>query len=155
MPFRLLPLAALPEDFALLRAGAAAEGFRFLDRLAQDWETGGNRFDGAGEVLLGARAADSPRDSPEDGALLGLCGLNRDPYTAGEEVGRLRHLYVRPGARRRGVASALVACLLRHAAGSFHTVRLRTDTADAALFYQRHGFRPVVSAEATHQRRLR
>jgi GNAT superfamily N-acetyltransferase len=139
------PLRELPPGIEALCAEAAGEGFRFMRRLVAEWRDGTNRFDRAGEVLLGAF---------DGGALVGLCGLNRDPYAAEEGIGRLRHLYVLPSLRRRGVASSLVGHLLGQAGRAFHTLRLRTDTPEAAAFYARHGFLPVRSADASHSRAL-
>lgn len=139
--------AALPEGLAPLRAAAAAEGFRFLERLAADWAAGANRFDGPGEALFFAHAP--------GGALLGLCGLNRDPW-AGEDAARLRRLYVAAAARRRGVGAALVAHAIAHAqAAGFARLRLRTDDAGAASFYEALGFARVEDASATHALDLR
>ena len=36
----------LPGDFDRLRSAAAADGYRHLDRLSQDWLTGAQRFAG-------------------------------------------------------------------------------------------------------------
>lgn len=142
---RILRLPDLPPGLEALRAESAAEGFRFIGRLAREWQERTNRFDGPGEALLGAC---------ESGVLLAVCGLNRDPYAADAGTRRLRHLYVRPAARRRGIASALVGRLLELAEGRFHTLRLRTETEAAAAFYARHGFRAVTAADATHARAL-
>ena len=139
-------LADLPPDIEALRAEAASEGFRFMDRLIAEWRTNTNRFDQAGEMLLGVyEAAD----------LLAVGGLNRDPYTDQEGIGRLRHIYVRKSARRRGVASALVRQLLKQAEGVFHSVRLRTETQEAASFYAKHGFVAVEAEAASHIKVLR
>src|SRR6202035_492747 len=90
-----LPFAGLDA----LAAEARAEGFRFVDRMITKWETGKARFSGPGELLLGAF---------EDGVVAGIAGLVRDPYRGDCRTGRLRHLYVRPYWRRRGIATALV-----------------------------------------------
>lgn len=133
-------IAALGE-LADLRAEAAMQGFRFLERLVSDWESGMNRFDGAGECLLGAFIC---------GCLAGVGGINRDPYSGGENVGRLRHLYVLEAYRRRGVALAIVSHLIAQAHGQFREVRLRTDGVAADAFYRRLGFAPLADPCATH-----
>ena len=139
-------LTDLPPGIEALRAEASSEGFRFMDRLVQEWRANTNRFDGAGEALLGAfEAAD----------LMGVCGLNRDPYACREGVGRLRHLYVRKSARRRGIASALVGHLLAQAETAFCCVRLKTETQEAASFYASHGFVAIDDEAASHIRMLR
>jgi GNAT superfamily N-acetyltransferase len=144
--FRIAPATALHPGMALLRTEAMNEGFLFVDRLVRDWTAGSNRFDLPGERLIGAFAGEN---------LLGVCGLNRDPYINQDEIGRLRHLYVRACARRRGVASALVQRLLDDASNTFRIVRLRTATREAAEFYRRHGFVPQQDETASHVKALR
>jgi GNAT superfamily N-acetyltransferase len=143
--FRIAPATALHPGMELLRAEAINEGFLFVDRLVRDWTSGSNRFDHLGERLLGAFAGDN---------LIGVCGLNRDPYVNRDEIGRLRHLYVRACARRRGVASVLVRQLLDEASNAFRIVRLRTATQEAAEFYLRHGFVPLQDETASHVKAL-
>ena len=143
---RIAPLLDLPAGIEALRAEAAHDGFRFVDRLVAEWRSGANRFARPGEVLLGAfRAAE----------LVAVGGLNRDPYADQDGIGRLRHLYVRTSDQRSGLGSALVRQLLIHAEGAFPLVRLRTQTREAAVFYATLGFRPVHDATATHVKALR
>ena len=143
---RIVPLLDLPFGVDELRTEAAGEGFRFVDKLVAEWRSETNRFARPGEVLLGAfRGAD----------LVALGGLSRDPYADQDGIGRLRHLYVRRSDRRSGIGSALVRQLLNHAEGVFHSVRLRTDTREAADFYVSLEFRPVRDKAATHTKSLR
>jgi GNAT superfamily N-acetyltransferase len=137
-------IAALPADLATLERAARAEGFAFLDRGRREWEDGTNRFARPGEALFAARL---------DGRLVGIAGLNVDPYTDEDPpAGRLRHLYVLPDARRRGVARALVAAVLAAAGDAFPRVRLRTTNPDADRFYVALGFARVAHrASATHE----
>ena len=144
--WRIEAVTALPPALDQLRAEGRAEGFSFVDRLADDWIAGANRFEAPGERLIAAFVQDS---------LAGLCGLNRDPYVTRPGVARLRHLYVRGTARRTGIASALVADLLDAASPTFHTIRLRTTTAAAAAFYLKLGFTPASEATATHVKVLK
>jgi GNAT superfamily N-acetyltransferase len=139
--FHLRPATALHADMGEFQAEAASEGFRFIDKLMGDWLSAANRFDRPGELFLGAF---------QEGRLLGICGLNHDPYTDQDGIGRLRHLYVRQDARRNGIASALVERILGEAEGVFQLVRLRTDSREAAEFYTRLGFTPVNDATASH-----
>jgi GNAT superfamily N-acetyltransferase len=141
IPLTIAPVTATLTDMDALRKEAADEGFRFIERLYQDWHSNSNRFDKAGECLLVAWS---------DVGLVGIAGLNRDPYAASQTTGRLRHLYVRNSVRRNGVASALLKELLAKARGVFSVVRLRTDTPEAASFYRSQGFRPVSDDSASH-----
>src|SRR5262249_23887642 len=53
-----------------------------------DWESGANRFDGPGEVLFEARVGSR---------LVGICGLDRDPYAQWAEIGHLFNSRVTSG----------------------------------------------------------
>ncbi|EGH23087.1 acetyltransferase [Pseudomonas amygdali pv. mori str. 301020] len=44
----------LPPQLLILEKEAVAQGFRFVTRLIDDWESGNNRFDAQGECLMGA-----------------------------------------------------------------------------------------------------
>lgn len=133
-----LPLAGLEA----LRAEAALQHFRFVDRLISDWDSGLNTFDHPGETLLAAYEGDR---------LIAIGGLNNDPYTKGDATGRIRHVYVLAELRRRGVGRSLVNCLLKAAEGAFSEVRLRTDTPKAANFYDRCGFDRIEDETASHR----
>lgn len=119
-----------------------SEGYEFVARTVAEWEDGTNRFDGAGEVFLRARV---------EGHLVGICGLNRDPYLDDATVGRLRHLYVAPEHRRNGLARLLVQRCLAEAAPVFERVRLRTSNPAADALYQDSGFRVIEDPTATHE----
>jgi GNAT superfamily N-acetyltransferase len=123
-----------------LRAESSREGFRFMERLCDEWASGANRFNDSGEALFLAVA---------DGQVVGVCGLNRDPYASATHIGRVRRLYVLRAHRRSGVGRALLDALITHAHNHFNLVRVRTGA--ASDFYVAHGFRHDSSdAEATH-----
>src|SRR5687767_6647518 len=133
----------LPADLDILARSAAAEGFHFLTRLRREWQEGRNRFTLPGEALFEAR---------DGGLLLGVCGLNRDPYQHDAKVGRVRHLYVLPEARRRAVGRLLVERVKREAQPWFRVLRVRTSTEEGDLFYRALGFAPTAGdPEATHR----
>ena len=56
-----------------------------MNRLFFEWTTGLNAFGQPGERFLGVFAGNR---------LIGVGGLNRDPYVAAPNIGRLRHMYV-------------------------------------------------------------
>jgi GNAT superfamily N-acetyltransferase len=141
IPLEIVPITATLTGLDALRKEASDEGFRFIERLYQGWHANSNRFDKAGECLLVAWS---------DAEAVGIGGLNRDPYSANQTTGRLRHLYVRNSVRRTGVASALLKELLAKARGVFSVVQLRTDTPEAVSFYLSQGFRPVSDDSASH-----
>lgn len=101
-----LPLPGMDE----LRNEAHEEGYNFIDRLVNGWLSGENRFDKQGEVLRGCL---------DQGVLVAVGGLNRDPYTDAADVGRIRRVYVRPGWRNQGLGRALVASLVDDARKHF------------------------------------
>ena len=110
------------------------EGFGMLRRLVKEWTCGANRFAQPGEALFAVRI---------DSRIVGICGLNLDPFAENERVGRVRRLYVAPGLRRRGIGSALVRAVIDAARGRFDQLRLLTREPTAAAFYESLGFQPV------------
>jgi len=135
----------LPNDLSPLLTASTAEGFRFLSRLAAEWEAGTGRFDGAGERLLGCY---------DGGQLVAVGGLTRDPFSVNAGVGRLRRVYVLPNARKRGIGAQLVRALEAAAVGYFSELVLRTDTPTAARFYEALGYLPQPSGSTATHRRL-
>ncbi|MBD2113021.1 MULTISPECIES: GNAT family N-acetyltransferase [Cyanophyceae] len=115
-----------------LVAESQREGFRFMKRLVEEYDSGVNRFDQPGEALLTAIV---------EGAIVGIGGLNRDPYFHHPNVGRLRRVYVEAAWRRRGVGRVLVTALIDAAQPHYQLLTLRTDTAAADAFYQTLGFK--------------
>lgn len=137
-------VAMLPDGIECLALSARNEGFRFLDRLLKDYRSGANTFAKPGEVLCAIR---------EGGRLVGIGGLNIDPFDGSGRTGRLRRLYVDPAFRGRGVGRALVCALEAVAVQHFCTLRLFTDDSDASRFYQSLGYTAVSSdAKASHQK---
>ena len=132
--------AELPPDLDALLAEADATG--------HDWSTGflpawrERPFTEAGEALFLAR---------EDDALLAMAVISADPFVADDATGRLRYIYVREAARRRGLAERLVRHCLARADGRWTRLRLHTDNPLAARLYARYGFRPAPNEpRATH-----
>jgi GNAT superfamily N-acetyltransferase len=138
----LFRVTSLPADLGELIAHSTCEGFFFIQRLRDEWLSGANRFDAPGERLLEARCGSR---------LAGICGLNCDPYLDDAKLARLRHLYILPEFRRRGIGCCLVSQLLNHARANFEGVRLRTLREDADRFYVAIGFERVAQeVDATH-----
>lgn len=137
-----LPLPGLDA----LATEARRDGHAFLDRLVDDWGSGANRFDRAGEILLGAFAG------PQ---FVAIGGLNRDPYALDDACARLRHVYVARAMQRHGIGRALVERLIGAARHDVRRIRLRAGSAEASAFYLRIGFEPVAEPFATHVLHLR
>jgi GNAT superfamily N-acetyltransferase len=142
-PATVARLTDLPSTaLSALVAESEQAGWRFVRRLADEWALGANRFDQPGEVLFAAWA---------EGRLVGVCGLNVDPYASDRRVRRVRRLYVLEEFRRRGVGRQLVQAGVAWARGSFAALRLRTESPPAAAFYERLGFRRQTAvADCTH-----
>ena len=136
---QIAPMTLLPPSLARLETESMAAGFSMVSRLRTEWEAGLNRFDKAGEILLGAFRGDD---------LIAVGGLNIDRYLADPGVGRIRHVYVLAVERRTGTGRAIVERLLTHASGHFGTVRLWTGRASS--FYDRLGFTRVDAEKVTH-----
>ena len=131
-----------PDRVHNLLVDSEAAGSRIVRRAVDEWAAGTNRFDRPGEALFAASLA---------GRLVGVCGLNVDPYAGDARVGRVRHLYVLTSCRRRGVGRQLVAHVIDSAGDRFDSLRLRTNNEAAARLYAAMGFRTREAAgEFTH-----
>lgn len=134
------------EGFLALKSRSMAAGFNMLRRLEENWLNGQNRFDKPGEKLAGAFAGD---------VLVGVCGLNQDPYMPGVRAGRLRHLYVDAQWRRMQVGMALLNVMLEGAEHAFDFINTNAPPS-AFAFYARAGFVPLTDTESvTHRLTLK
>jgi GNAT superfamily N-acetyltransferase len=128
----------LPAGFDTMRAEALAEGYRFLERLAADWDSGALRFTKAGEVLLAAYS---------DGVLAGIGGVTVDPGIP--EALRMRRFYIREPFRRHGIGQQLALALLAQAVGRDGPVTVNA-AAGSAPFWEALGFIRDARAGHTH-----
>jgi GNAT superfamily N-acetyltransferase len=136
----------LPRDFCHLMDESEREGFRFLTNLSANWQAGKNRFDQKGECLFGAfsdlssgLSSNLSSDSEKD-SLLGIGGLNQDPYLADPAVGRVRHVYVTSRARRLGLGRKIVEAIIEASYPHFRLLTLKTDNPKAIALYGSMGF---------------
>ncbi|AIY04272.1 GCN5-related N-acetyltransferase [Planococcus sp. PAMC 21323] len=129
-------------DVSKLVEESEAEGYRFLRRLVDQYEDGSNTFNKQSEVLYGVWDQDH---------LIAIGGLNRDPYSSKDGVGRLRRFYISTNARRQGVGTKLLQTIVEDAKGHFHELVVRTDSSAADAFYRANGFSGDLGLpEATH-----
>lgn len=136
----------LPDGFPALLVDAASEGVGNMARLADGWAGGDQRFDGDGEVLLGALLA---------GALVGVGALSVEP-AATEPARRVRRLYVRPDVRRQGVGRALTSALVQEALDQADLLTVNAAASPAAApFWEAQGFSRDASGPWTHVLRRR
>jgi GNAT superfamily N-acetyltransferase len=119
------------------------EGFRFLGRLVEDYKNGTNNFNNPGEVVYGV--------FNEAGKVVAIGGLNIDPYTNENKIGRLRRFYVSENYRRKGIGKLLLEKIIYHAKNYYETLVLHTDTEQADKFYTTHGFtKETTFPKSTH-----
>ena len=129
-----------PRDLRPLLDESLAEGYRFVQTLWDEYESGKNRFDAPGAVLLGAF---------EGERLIGVGGVQPDPYLKLTEAGRIRHVYVLHAYRRQGVGKRLLDPLIEHAQDHFEVLTLRTNTPSAARFMRRLA---LITPQSTQKR---
>lgn len=108
------------------------EGFRFVERLKDDFKNGSNTFNHFGESLFGV--------FNEEGVLVAIGGLNKDPFSNEQFIGRLRRFYVSKEYRRKGIGSLLVKRIIDESKRYYKILVLHTDTGHADKFYSSIGF---------------
>ena len=132
----------IPPDISRLVALSEAEDMGMLNKLVDRWTDGSNRFDRPGEALIEARSG---------GLLVGIGGINVDPYLDDPAVGRIRHLYVDPAFRGQGIARGIVDRVIALSEWKFERVRVRAGPPGANEFYESIGFGVCDESAATHQ----
>jgi len=143
-------ITSVGDEIDPMMSQANEQGFALVRRLKENWSSGFNRFELPGELFLGAYASNR---------LVGIGGLNRDPYVDDlspekSRIGRVRHVYILSEVRRFGVGAMIMREIIREAAASFSRLRLLTNTAEASAFYERLGFERTSERGATHSLRM-
>lgn len=145
-----MPITSLPVEISELASLAADEGFRHLQRLIEDFESGANTFSAPGEILCEVRVQKACTWH-----LAGIGGLNVDPFKPDGRTGRIRRVYIHPHFRRRGLGRLLMAALEQHARGHFGQLLLFTTDANAAEFYTQLGYQSVHDhTRVSHRKQL-
>lgn len=132
---------ALPEGFEPLRSEAAAEGFAHVERLAAEWASGEQRFDGEGEALFAAFS---------DGELAGVGAVSREHLEPRLGAMRMRRCYVRPRFRRQGIGRALAGAMIQQGLAVAGILTVNAGTPDAPAFWSAMGFDPDPRNGRTH-----
>lgn len=124
---------ALPDDLPALQDEAAAEGYRFVEGILEEWDAG--RYTGADErnTLLAVY---------REGVLAAIGAVTPDPYDPAPDLLRIRHVYVRPGNRREGVGRVLAGALIQQGLALAPRLSLNAADAGASAFWEAMGFRP-------------
>jgi GNAT superfamily N-acetyltransferase len=124
---------ALPDDLPALQDEAAAEGYRFVEGILEEWDAG--RYAGEDErnTLLAVY---------REGVLAAIGAVTPDPYDPAPDLLRIRHVYVRPGSRREGVGRVLASALIQQGLALAPRLSLNAADAGAGAFWEAMGFRP-------------
>ena len=106
-----------------------------------------NRFSAPGEALFEVR---------RDDGLVGVGGLNVDPFNPSGRIGRVRRMYVLPAVRGAGVGRTLLRAIERAAGGHFTELHLYTGTTASARFNERFRYSKFDSTQkrVSHRKRL-
>ncbi|MFJ7972660.1 GNAT family N-acetyltransferase [Psychrobacillus sp. NPDC096389] len=127
-------------DVSKLIQESEKEGYRFVSRLATEYEDGTNRFSEQGEALFGAW------DGEE---LVAIGGINRNSKS--KDAARLQRAYTLPNYRRKGIGSELFNAIFVHAREQFNEITTKTESAKADAFYRANGFQfDERSPDVTH-----
>lgn len=123
----------LPDDLPALQAEAAAEGYRFVEGILEEWDSGRYQAgDDRNALFVVFR----------DGALAAIGAVTPDPYDPAPDLLRIRHVYVRPASRREGVGRTLAGALVQQGLALAPRLSLNAADAGAATFWEALGFRP-------------
>lgn len=124
---------ALPDDLPALQDEAAAEGYRFVEGILEEWDAG--RYAGEDErnTLLAVY---------REGVLAAIGAVTPDPYDPAPNLLRIRHVYVRPGNRREGVGRVFASALIQQGLALAPRLSLNAADAGASAFWEAMGFRP-------------
>ena len=142
MSLRLVRIEGdLPEGVEALRVDAEGEGHRHMTRLAQEWASGAQRFDGPGEALIAAYV---------DGELAGVGGITAEPAATTEQTLRMRRLYVARAARRQGVAGTIATALLQGALPHAALITVHAGSDEASAFWMSQGFAAIEGQAWSH-----
>ncbi|WBX82318.1 GNAT family N-acetyltransferase [Virgibacillus salarius] len=101
-------------------------------REVTDYKNGNNTFTNFGEGLFGV--------FDEGGILIAIGGLNNDPFSNEQSIGRLRRFYVSKSYRRNGIGSLLLKKIILEAKQYYQILVLHTDTEQGDKFYVSFGF---------------
>ena len=129
---RVVKITELPFGFDNLIEESKGEGFNFLDKMSSEWKSGKNRFSLPNECLFAAIS--------EDEKLLGIGGLNLDPYLNDLTIGRVRHLFITSEMRSRGIGKTIIEEIVETAFPHFRLLRLKTNNPKAVNLYRSLGF---------------
>jgi GNAT superfamily N-acetyltransferase len=123
----------LPPEITQLANNSKKEGFDFIERMIEEFNSGKNCFNQPGEFLLVAYDNDK---------LIACGGLNLqwNEQDVESRIGRVRRFYVLPEYRQHGVGKLLLQYLEKKAIVDFSALCLYTSLKDAAGFYKKMNY---------------
>ncbi|MBW8351063.1 GNAT family N-acetyltransferase [Bacillus sp. IITD106] len=121
----------LDENIYPLVEESSKSGFRFLQKLVNDYKDGSNTFNKPGEDLYGVYG--------QEGVLIAVGGININPFSDDASIGRVRRFYVAKDYRRKGIGKLLLETLISEAKNYFKILVLNS-TPQADAFYTSFGF---------------
>ena len=116
-------------------------GEGIIERTINEWISGKNKFGKVGENFWGLMV---------DNEIIGIGGLNQDPYLNDPKVGRVRHVYIMKKYRGQGLSRVLLNLIINLAKKHYTTLRLATNNPIAASLYESLGFEKVDEFKVTH-----
>lgn len=119
------------KDLTAFLVASFSEGYRFMERFVEEFDSEENMFDKEGEGLFAAKI---------DNQIVGIISINVDPFLNKETIGRVRHLYVLPQFRNRGIASALLRTVVELGSKYFQMLTLYSDNFIPEKLYTQYGF---------------
>lgn len=133
-PLQIVRLSeALPDELPALQAEAAAEGYRFVESILEEWNAGRYQAGEDGSALFAVY---------RDGVLMAVGAVTPDPYDPAPDLLRIRHVYVRPAGRRGGLGRLLAGALVQQGLALAPRLSLNAADSGAAAFWEAMGFRP-------------
>ncbi|MEI6352757.1 MAG: GNAT family N-acetyltransferase [Candidatus Nomurabacteria bacterium] len=121
------------------------DNYNFVQRTIDEWKNNTNKFSKIGEKLWGIII---------DNKIIGIGGLNKDPFIEDEKVGKVRHIYISKQYRGFGLSKILLNLIIEKAKENFTTLRLSTNNPIASSVYESLGFKKVEGIKVTHQKDL-
>ena len=139
---KIQKITSLPHEILHLVSESESEGFQFVRRFKDDFDSKLNTFSKHGEAFFVATIDDS---------LIAIGGVN-NWGTDKDKIGRLRRFYVSKAFRNNGVGRRLLDRIETHAFEYFDTLVLYTETSEASNFYLNRGYTGVVAQKVSHQK---
>lgn len=141
--FLIQKVDELPEQIIELSLVSQKEGFRFINRLIDEYQSSQNCFDREGEALFSIQ---------QNEKIIAIGGINA---TEDIEIGRLRRFYVHPFYRCHGIGKLLLSTIENYAKQHFIEIVLYTDTHRAATFYRKMGYREINTPHSNFSKKIR